>query len=143
MVFFSCRAISSFVCWRISRILTSGITEYLINGTDGFKFLLVVNAGVGKGSSTKSICKEHILALETLAILYFDASARTSMPCKRLGAQSKGFFMMASNSLWSEYTGRGRPKVYWCHFSSAKTIASISFSMVAYLVSVSLRALLA
>ena len=67
--------------------------------------------------------------------------SRIIIPCRRLGALNSGFFRMLSSGLWSDCTVTLWPKVYWSNFSAAKTIAGISFSICAYLVSVSVSPL--
>ena len=49
------------------------------------------------------------------------------------GAFLSGFFMIDCNGLWSDSTVTGLPYMYCLDFSTAYTVASISFSICAYL----------
>ena len=63
--------------------------------------------------------------------------------CSLLGAHLNGFLAMASKGFWSLSIVTGLPYAYCSNLSSAKTTARISFSICAYLDSVSVRARLA
>lgn len=128
----------------------------MLPSTNGFILIASPASSAGRSHADRSqylcclfwfnrSCFISLMHLFALSVFTFDVvyKARINIPCKRLGALSRGFFVMLSSGLWSEYTITGRPKVYWCYFSTAKTIASISFSMVVYLDSASLRARLA